>query len=223
MSAHGGDWRLMATPRREVYLWVTWLTKILAGDQSCEWSTWFKAHFQDFEKRPRDNDIVAWTARHGEMVRKRAEELRRDGYEVFVEDQNKFTLKGRAATLQGKPDIVAVKEDDFLVVDCKSGKQRDSDRFQVLIYMMILPLTHPACQGKIVRGELEYPDGPVLIDALPNKVRELIKTTIERVGGPTPLPIVPSTSECRLCDLTKADCQQRIEAPERAAVTTNLW
>lgn len=40
----------MAMARNSPYVWVTWLTKILAGEQSCEWASWFKAHYQDFEK-----------------------------------------------------------------------------------------------------------------------------------------------------------------------------
>ena len=66
------------------------------------------------------------------MVRARAAALKADGYTAFVEDQNKFTLKGRAATLGGMPDLVAVRGAGTLVVDCKSGKQRGSDSFQVL-------------------------------------------------------------------------------------------
>lgn len=213
----------MTTERREPYLWVTWLTKILAGEQSCEWATWFKAHFSDYEKQPRSTDLVAWTARHGEMVRKRADELRGEGYEVFVEDQNKFTMKGSAATLQGKPDIVAVKDDDILVVDCKSGKQRDSDHFQVLIYMMVLPLTHDACKGKAVRGELEYKDYRVLIDALPTKVRQLIVSTIQRVAQPDPLPLAPSYNECRFCEITSKDCKKRVDQERKAPVTSDLF
>ena len=201
----------MATPRREPYIWPTWLTKILAGEQSCEWQTWFKAHFQGYEKAPRDGDLTAWTARHTELLQKRAAELRKNGYEVLVEDQNKFTLKGKSCTIGGKPDIVAIKDDDYLVVDAKGGKARDSDHFQVLIYMMILPLTHPRCIGKAVRGEIAYLDGPVEIDVLPGRQRQMILDTIERVASDTPAPLAPSFRECRWCDLTKTDCKSRIE------------
>jgi len=201
----------MANPRNEPYIWPTWITKILAGEQSCEWSAWFKAHYKDYEKAPRSGDLIAWTARHGEMVRNRAEELRQQGYAVTVEDQNKFTLNGRSCTLQGKPDIVAVKEDDIVVVDCKSGKQRDSDHFQVLIYMMVLPLTHPACIDRPVRGELQYVGDRLEIGCLPKKQREMIIATIDRIASSTPAPIAPSFQECRFCDLTKTDCSKRVE------------
>ena len=26
------------------YLWVTWLPRLLSGESSCEWASWFKAH-----------------------------------------------------------------------------------------------------------------------------------------------------------------------------------
>jgi CRISPR/Cas system-associated exonuclease Cas4 (RecB family) len=217
----------MATPRREPFIYVTWITKILAGDQSCEWSAWFKAHYSDYEKQPRDFDIKVWTSRHGEMVRQRAGELQKEGYTVFLEDQNKFTLKGASATLQGKPDIVAVRESDqdYLVIDCKSGKQRDSDTFQVLIYMMALPLAHPACKGKVVRGQLEYPkpEDRTDIDVLPKKTLELITSTIQRVAQAQPLPIVPTYRECRFCELTSADCTKRVDTDTQAPVTSSLF
>lgn len=210
----------MATQRREPYIWPTWLTKILAGEQSCEWATWFKAHYQDYEKAPRDGNLTAWVARHTDLLQKRAAEFRNDGYEVFVEEQNKFTLKGRSCTIGGKPDIVAVKSEidingregeDIVVVDAKSGKPRDSDHFQVLIYMMILPLTHPRCLGKAVRGELQYPGERIDIDVLPNRQREMILATIERIASETPAVLAPSFRECRFCDLTKTDCKSRVE------------
>ena len=137
----------MTVPRGSSYIWVTWITGLLAADKQCELSAWFRAHFSGFEKMPTDFNLAAWKAAHGEMVRARAAALKAEGYTVFVEDQNKVTLKGRAATLGGVPDLVAVRGAEALVVDCKSGKQRDSDSFQVLTYMRVLPITHAACRG----------------------------------------------------------------------------
>ena len=201
----------MAKERQGPYIWPTWISKIIAGEQSCEWATWFKAHFQDYAKAPRDGDLAGWVARHTELLQKRAAELRKEGYEVFVEDQNKFTLKGESCTIGGKPDIVAIQDDDYLVVDAKGGKARDSDHFQVLIYMMILPLTHPRCRGKAIRGEIQYPGERINIDVIPNRQREMILSTIERIASPTPAVLAPSFRECRFCDLTKADCKSRVE------------
>jgi len=90
--------------------------------------------------------------------------VKAEGYTVFVEDQNRFTLKGRAATLGGVPDLVAVRGAEALVVDSKSGKQRDSDAFQVLTYMRVLPITHAACRGVPLAGEVQYRDASLRIE-----------------------------------------------------------
>jgi len=34
----------MSVLRRSPYIWVTWLTKLMAGEAQCEWASWFKAH-----------------------------------------------------------------------------------------------------------------------------------------------------------------------------------
>lgn len=216
----------MTVPRDGSYIWVTWITGLMAADKHCEWSAWFRAHFQGFDKVPSDFDLAAWKAAHGEMVRARADELRGQGYSVFVEDQNKFSLKGRAATLGGVPDLVAVRDGQGLVVDCKSGKQRDSDSFQVLTYMLVLPLTHEACRGISLAGEVQYRDSrlPIPPQKLGDELKGLIRATIERVGGAEPLPKVPSLSECRFCDLTVADCPDRVEEAQRVEVVgTDLF
>ncbi len=216
----------MTVPRDSSYIWVTWITSLLAADKQCAWSAWFRAHFKDYEKPPSDFDLAAWTAVHGEMVRARAEELRGEGYAVSVEDQNWFSLKGKAATLGGKADLVAVRDGQGLVVDCKSGKQRNSDAFQVLTYMLVLPLTHEACRGVTLAGEVQYKESRLPIEAakLNDEMRALIRATIERVGGAEPPPKVASVSECRFCDITAADCAERVdEARVSAPVETDLF
>ena len=216
----------MTVPRDSSYIWVTWITGLLAADKQCEWSAWFRAHFSGFEKMPTDFNLAAWKAAHGEMVRARAEALKAEGYTVFVEDQNKFTLKGRAATLGGVPDLVAVRGGEGLVIDCKSGKRRDSDSFQVLTYMRVLPITHAACRDMPLAGEVQYRDTSLRIEPgqLTDELKGLIRGTIERVGSDTPAVKVPSLSECRFCEITAADCAERIdEEQSRAAVDHDLF
>ncbi len=216
----------MTVKRDGAYIWVTWITSLMAADRHCGWSAWFRAHHQGYEKVPSDFDLAAWKAAHGEMVRARADELRAQGYAVFVEDQNKFSLKGRTATLGGVADLVAVRDGEGLVVDCKSGQRRDSDAFQVLTYMLVLPLTHAACKGVSLAGEVQYRDGRLAIPAekLDAETKALITATIERVGGDEPLPRVPSVAECRFCDIGAADCPERVDEAQRVEVVrTDLF
>lgn len=216
----------MTTRRDNSYIWVTWITGLLAADKHCEWSAWFRAHFQDYAKVPSTFDLAAWKAAHGGMVRDRADALRSEGWTVYVEGQNKFSLAGKAATLGGVADIVAIRDGEGLVIDCKSGRQRDSDSFQVLTYMMVLPHTHAACKDVPLAGEVQYRDASVHIvpEQISDEMRWLIRGVIERVGGPDEPARVPSLSECRFCDLTAADCPERVEEPAAGGtVTTNLF
>ena len=92
------------------------------------------------------------------------------------------------------PDLVAVRGAEALVVDCKSGKQRDSDSFQVLTYMRVLPLTHAACRDLPLAGEVQYRDASVHIapGQLTDELKGLIRGTIARVGSETPAVKVPT-------------------------------
>jgi len=49
----------MTVSRDSSYIWVTWITGLLAADKQCEWSAWFRAHFSGFEKMPTDFNLAA--------------------------------------------------------------------------------------------------------------------------------------------------------------------
>src|SRR5438093_576244 len=99
---------LMAEARSKPYVYVTWLTKLLAGEDHCAWKAWFKAHNR-YDKQPSDFNLAKWILDHTEMLTSRADSLRSEGYEVWIENQNEFKFVGKAGTmLAGKPDIVAV-------------------------------------------------------------------------------------------------------------------
>lgn len=204
----------MTTPRRGAYLWVTWLTPTLSGDAQCTWAPWFKAHFK-FEKVERDGfNLAKWKSEHAEMVEARAAAMKADGWAVYTEDQNAFTLRGRVAAVGGKPDLVAVRGDEAKVIDCKGGKRRDSDVWQVLLYLLALPLTHAAVREKRLSGEVQYRDGSLSIggpDDFGPEMRERIIAAINAAGGKVQPPRVPSPRECGFCEIGPSDCPDRID------------
>jgi RecB family exonuclease len=214
----------MAIKRDAPYIWVTWITKIIAGEENCIWKGWFRAH-NKYDKKPSDFNLAEWTVNHNNMLRQRVESLKNDGFDVYVEGQNDFKIKGSTgATLAGKADIVAIKDDGALIIDCKTGQERHSDKMQVLIYMLILPKTHRAVQGKKIIGEIQYNSASISIDA--NDVSEDFKKTfrecMQQISDETAPEKVPSYSECSFCDITKDDCPDRIdEAPK--TVETDLF
>lgn len=199
--------------RAEPYVWVSWLTRLLAGESSCVWSTWFRAHHLP-AKQPTDFDLGAWQVEHSAMLRKTAAEHRQQGHTVYTEGQNLFALKGRAGTLAGKPDIVAVRETMGLVTDTKTGSPKASDRVQVMIYMWALPKTNPAFAGLRFDGQVIYKTGHSVILA-----EEVDAVFIKRVGDlmtevcrEVEPSKAPSFGECRSCPLTPEDCADRVES-----------
>jgi len=203
----------MATPRDEPYVWVTWITRLIAGEAHCRWAAWFKAH-HTYAKVPSDFDAAAWTARHNEMLHKVKDDLKKEAYEVYIEAQNAFRMRGSTGVvLSGKPDLVAIKDDRALVIDCKTGNPKAADQFQVLVYMLVLPHTHTACRSRRIDGEVRYEDHTVTVPAarVTPELRGIFRETMNRTGGETPPDRVPSQDECRWCDITAADCPQRME------------
>lgn len=206
----------MASPRDEPYVWVTWITRLLAGESHCEWAAWFRAH-HTYDKAPSDFDLAAWSAEHAAMVRARAAALRGEGAQVTLEGQNSFRLRGATGTtLSGKPDIVAVTSgsggDGAVVIDCKTGSPKASDQFQVMTYMLVLPHCNESLRGRTLQGEVQYRTGSVAVPAskVTPRLRELFRQVMDQAGGATPPPRVPSWDECRFCDITAADCPQRV-------------
>jgi hypothetical protein len=100
-----------AVTRSGPYIWVTWLSKLLVGELSCEWMAWFKAHHKQFAKMPNTFDLVGWQMNHTELLGRVWEDLDDQGFVVTTENQNSFHIRGSSgAMLGGKPDLVAMSE-----------------------------------------------------------------------------------------------------------------
>ena len=151
---------------------------------------------------------------HSALLRKTAAEHVKDGYTVYTEGQNSFALKGKAGTLSGKPDVVAVKDAAGWVVDTKTGSPKASDRIQVMIYMWALPKANPAFAGVTFDGKVVYKYGCYNtikadeIDAVfVNRVAELMR---EVCGAGEPHK-APSFGECKYCPIAFEDCGDRVK------------
>ena len=213
---------LLPRPRENPYIWVTWLAKLLAGESSCEWSAWFRAHYQDWAKPPSDFNQAQWMLDHTALVNQARESREKLDYTVFTEGQNSFRLRGRAATVAGKPDLIAVKGGDAVIIDAKTGKPGPAHSAQLLIYMYGLPRALEQYRGVEFRGHVIYPDANVQIPAsgLDSKFVENLGGLIRRLASETPARRVPSGPECRFCDITAGDCPERVEEEAQREGTT---
>ncbi|MBK8754647.1 MAG: PD-(D/E)XK nuclease family protein [Candidatus Competibacteraceae bacterium] len=198
------------------YVWASWITKIITGEESCQWKLWFKSH-HTYDKTPSSFDQVTWVTNHTTLLRSRAEELREEGYLVFVEDQNSFRIEGNnGAVISGKPDIVAIRGQDVCVVDCKTGKEKPSDKTQVLIYMLLLPLSEAykeKVRGAQIRGEIQYQHhrADISTEQVNDEFRTVFRSAMNMAAITNPPHKVPSFGECKYCDITAKDCPEKVE------------
>lgn len=198
--------------RDKPYVWVTWLKGLMAGDDQCEWQTWYKIHHQDYTKRPSDFDSVEWNLNHTRLLR-HARYKWGASWHTTLEKQNSFKVElGQAnAIVSGKPDLIARSGDGRLglIIDAKTGKPRTSDRVQVLLYMYLYPwgTDDPAK----FEGVLQYTAREEKIPAsmLTEEFKETFHFWMDILLSETAPEAIPSEDECDWCDIM--DCPLRIE------------
>ena len=195
-------------------VWITWLSKLMADELQCHWSVWFRSHYT-YEKLPVNFDSAKWSARHQGLLNQRLTSLEEEGYLSYVEGENWFEVPGRqyAIRVAGKPDIVAICGDSTWVEDCKTGKPKNADLYQVLLYMLLVPLSIERCRGRQLDGRLVYADGIIDIPAsqVNSEFKAQLREMIATLSSTTPARKVPSFQECRYCDISTQYCPERVE------------
>ncbi|MCH8310593.1 MAG: PD-(D/E)XK nuclease family protein [Chloroflexi bacterium] len=204
-----------AVTRSGPYIWVTWLSKLLVGDASCEWAAWFKAHHKQYAKMPSAFDFVGWQMNHTELLRSVWDNLDGQGLNVLTEKQNSFNIRGSSGTmLGGRPDLVALSENETggTVYDVKTGQPSAADQAQVMIYMYALPHWN-RFRGMEFDGKVVYRDHEISIphSAVDDAFKERLFALIGRISSQDPSKKAPSFIECRFCELTPVDCPERVD------------
>lgn len=210
-----------ATEKDAPYIWVTWIAPLLDGSKQCQWAGWFQANYK-FEKKTDQTFLEDWSVKHQRLLNRRVMQLEAEGYTVYVEDDNYFTILGqdKVTKIAGKADIVAIKGNQVIVEDCKTGKKRNYDPFQVLLYMLLLPLHGgpPHCRSKRMDGRLIY--GEEIIDIshslLTQEIKEAFRDLMKILISATPARKVPSWRECRYCKIQSGYCNERMDAERDA-------
>ena len=141
------------------YIWVTWLPRLLSGESSCEWASWFKAQHEGWSwtRMPSDFDQTSWLLNHTALLNQQHQRWEQRGYSVLTEGQNSFNLRGSSAVLAGKPDLVARRRDEVTVIDTKTGRPSPAHASQVLIYMYALPRALDRYRGLSIAGQVALP------------------------------------------------------------------
>ena len=102
---------------------------------------------------------------------------------------------------------------DATIIDVKTGREQPWHRVQVMIYQYALPLAIPRYRNVRIGGELIYPTHTVRTPrgALPGQFIEDLGSLIRRLAADAQPQRTPSFAECRFCDITDADCPERVE------------
>ena len=197
------------------YIWVTWLTRLLVGENSCEWAAWFKVQHErrSWTEIPNPFDFTTWQVEHTAFLSEIRAGLEAQGRTVFTENQNSFVLQGKAAALGGKPDLIATSGGTGTILDAKTGRPNAAHHIQVMTYMYAVPRALRQYEGIVFDGRVVYGDQEVDIpsSAVDQKFIDNLAQLIKRLSATAPARKVPSTGECGFCNISKIDC------PERAA------
>ena len=72
------------------YVWVAWLPRLLSGESSCEWASWFKAQHEgdSWVRMPSDFEQGGWIMNHSATLNKQRQRCEQQGYGVLTGRQN---------------------------------------------------------------------------------------------------------------------------------------
>ena len=98
----------MAQPRATgPYVWVTWLPRLLSGESSCEWASWFKAQHEgwSWSRMPSDFDQAGWLMNHTSLLNQQRQKWEQQGYTVLHRRAEQLQPPGqqRRAGRQARP------------------------------------------------------------------------------------------------------------------------
>ena len=198
------------------YIYPTWLPKLLAGLDRCEWKIWFQVHHdgRTWDKLDSDFNLTRYNIEHTELLRLCTEEYEQRGYTVTVERQNDFRLNRDWVTISGRPDLVASRDEETIIVDVKAAKPNLSHEIQVMLYMAWLPLADGRYREVKLSGQVYYgEDDSIDIPAteIDHRFKEITAGLITRLTSKTPARKAPSAAECRFCPISAQYCPERRE------------
>lgn len=205
----------MKQKRDGIYIWVTWLPKLMTGEMTCEWALWLKANYEYYERIPSDFDAAAWQIEHTKLLRTLRLERQESGGRLFLERQNSFKFKAPdGVIIAGIPDLVErIDNEHGIIYDAKTGQKSQSHQVQVMLYMYFLPRSRSEWADVTFDGMVYYKDSRIEIpsSAVDGQFAENVSYFIGILASPAPPLKVPEVQNCRFCDIHRQECPERIE------------
>ena len=132
-------------------------------------------------------------------------------YAVILESQNEFRISLAGATVSGRMDLVATRDQELVIIEAKAS---DAHTVRVMLYMLLLQLPGTRTLGITVTGEVYYGEDnsvAIVAGAADQEFGEMVEGLIGRLTARTPPRKVPSASECRFCPIPSEYCPERVE------------
>ena len=203
---------------------VSSLARLLAGDNSCLFSVWFRSWHRDYRTTGDGSEQADWSARRSSLARETAARLEQRGDDVYPAIRNGFEATGSrsgARIFSGRPDIIVRRADGSVTVyDVMGGEPVAADEALMKLYMYLLPRSnHGLWRGARPDGCVLYDDGTerrIGADEIDDEFRKRVAGVMRQIASNEPARHVPSTSECARCVLTEDDCNERIDVESRS-------
>ena len=105
----------------------------------------------------------------------------------------------------------------------RPGDESPSHAVQVMIYLYAVPKALQRYSGTKLSGQVTYRYHTVRVSAEAVEVKFIqnLGALIHRLSADEPARRVPSPQECRYCDITGADCPQRVDEDSEPEGGTN--
>ena len=165
------------------------------------------------DQNPSEFSQAEWMLNHTALLNKRKANWKHGGFDVNIEGQNSFELLGSSATLAGQPDLITQRDGQAVIVDVKNGQDSPSHVVQVMIYLYAIPRALEHYRSLKLKGQATYLDHTVRIPAesVDDQFIQNLGELIRRRAADKPPARVSSRQECRFCNISAADCPDRVD------------
>jgi CRISPR/Cas system-associated exonuclease Cas4 (RecB family) len=203
-----------AVERREPYVYITWLAKVMDG-AACQWSYAFQiGHL--LKTRAHEFINPEWNVAHTRALVELENEIRGKGLAPEVEYE--LSIQVDNAKVAGKIDCLVVDDDNRVVTvyEVKTGSPKSRDKLQTQLYMYFLAQRGRTYREYGLRGMLVYPDRREPVDGVPEHFGDDVKFFLDLLidGTPRKRP----GSNCRDCKIHAVDCPERLELESDARI-----
>lgn len=216
----------MATKRRQKKIWVTSLSRLMMGEQKCPFSAWFEANYtyhdevmnrhgytinyapkSATEKSP---ELLERDEKHSRLADRVIKELEKEGRYLLPEVQF-WHETDSGLIVAGRTDLISVlKRMECCMYDFKTGREKNSDIAQVMLYMRYNPIKEKY-QSLKLRGFVVYEQKRIEVpnDLAENGFAEKAEDYIHLLSSDKEPEKIASDPECWNCRVKPEDCKER--------------